>query len=792
MSNLFSTWRIGHKIWAGFTIVLFIMAAISMAALMSLSNVKKPVSEMVQVRQPAVLLSKDLTSSLHQTASSLGFYLSTKEQQHKTGYQQNLLLTEQRLSRLKALSVVQTDSESNILVEKLAIDLAEFRSLGDRLLDTTTSFEKNFPGIAYANENLNPLSRVMSQLASQMIMSEQEEDADETRKELLIKIAELRYTWSNVMNGVRGYLAFRSDAAFNDLDLYFTRTKSVVESIAAMEDELTLDQADSLEQFSTLYQQYDNNIKQLVKIHGSNRWQTDAWLVREDIEPLFKKIDSALETLVKRQEAAIAETSQALTETSEQTTQLVGILLIAGLLIGTLLAWVIIRNITRPLSEAAYAMNDIAQGEGDLTNRLKFRNSDEIGQMANSFNEFTDKIQKMVRQTSDSTSEVISAVVQASENTRLIGEKILEQETETEQVASAISVISNSITEVASNAVSADEAAQAARREADNGQRIVTETAASIQILSDEVRSAAEVIGKVEKGSEEIGSVLDVIKAIAEQTNLLALNAAIEAARAGEQGRGFAVVADEVRNLASRTQKSTGEIEQMINRLQESTREAVTAMESGQKRANENLKQANSARESLESITSAISTISSMNGQIATAVEHQRNMAGEIDQSINMISQGSQDTATHSRDNGETIERLGELAAKLQSVVGQFKLAGDARFDFENAKSAHRAWKTRLRGFLDGRASLSQKEAVSHHDCVLGKWYYSEGLSKFGNISEMRQLEEPHQELHKIIKNIVSLKESGKGDEAEQLFARVDDLSSQIINLLDHVEQKVA
>jgi len=675
---MFSTLKIRHKIWIGFAALLLILAVISLQTLKSLSSVDQSVVEMVQIRQPAALLSKELSTSIHQTASALGFFLSTGEQQHREGFLQGLTRSEDLLSQLREHQAVASDQQSATLVDDLAADLSRFRSLGDRLLETATSYEKNFPGIAYANADLNPLSRIMVQLTSQMISSEQEEEANEERRRILTLFSDLRYAWSNVMSSIRGYLAFRSDAVINDLTLYLERTDQLLEKLDEYEYELTLDQADSLEQFKGHLVTYKANIEQMKQIHGGDQWRTDAWLVRSEASPLFEKIDQKLQTLERLQAEAISSTNDNLLDETAGTTSMVSALLILGLVIGLLMSWLIGRSISRPLCEVVRALDDIAHGEGDLTRRLESRSRDEIGHLAESFNTFIAKIQGLVQHTARATAGVISAVDETTRNTGDITQRILTQETETEQVATAVQQMVATISEVADNASNASEATRSATEEAANGHRTVEETARSIQALQQEISEAAQIIGQVEKNSEGIGSVLDVIKGIAEQTNLLALNAAIEAARAGEQGRGFAVVADEVRNLANRTQQSAGEIEEMIKSLQENTRQAVSAIDGGCHTAQQNVGQANSARASLDAITTAIQTINDMNLQIARASEQQSTVSEEINRSIVSISQGSKEAASLAEQSLGSTGHLEKLASELQQIVQQFKIGNEA------------------------------------------------------------------------------------------------------------------
>jgi methyl-accepting chemotaxis protein len=347
---------------------------------------------------------------------------------------------------------------------------------------------------------------------------------------------------------------------------------------------------------------------------------------------------------------------------------------------------------------------------------------------------------------------------------------------------------------VAHNAVQAAKASGMADSEAAKGRHVVNDAVGSIKQLADDIEDTSNTINALEVESKNIGTVLNVIQGIAEQTNLLALNAAIEAARAGESGRGFAVVADEVRSLAQRSQESTEEIKQIIDRLQSGARTAVDKMERGRNQANLTVEQAEQAGQALDAITNAIMSINDMNTQIASAAEEQSAVAEEINRNVVTIAKVADETAASAQQTTDTSGELAALAMELHELISEFHLDDEhsRSLDLSKAKSAHKAWKARLRGFLDGRESLSLNEAVSHKHCVLGKWYYSEGLQQYGNIRAMQELEQPHAELHKLIRDIIEQKEQGQMQKAEQLYEKVGPLSEKILRLLDAVERAAA
>lgn len=350
-------------------------------------------------------------------------------------------------------------------------------------------------------------------------------------------------------------------------------------------------------------------------------------------------------------------------------------LIVAGIAIalGLLVAALVARGIVRPIRVAVDAMRDIAAGEGDLTRRLEERGRNEVAELGQAFNQFAEKVRRLVSEVAGSTSQVAAAAEEMSAITDEFNRDVAQQRHEIEQVATAMNEMTATVQDVARNAAQAAASAQAADREAQQGQQVVHETISSIESVSVEVEHTASAIQRLEADSQSISAVLEVIRGVAEQTNLLALNAAIEAARAGEQGRGFAVVADEVRTLASRTQQSTLEIQQVIEQLQSGARNAAEVMHRGRAQVDSSVLQAQQAGSSLTSITSAVASISDMNVQIASAAEQQSAVSDEISQNVVNINQVADRVTEAAGQTAQASSQLAHLAAGLQSLVGQFK-----------------------------------------------------------------------------------------------------------------------
>jgi len=345
---------------------------------------------------------------------------------------------------------------------------------------------------------------------------------------------------------------------------------------------------------------------------------------------------------------------------------------VLALLIGLLAAWLITRQITRPLADTLAVVRNIAAG--DLTDQRRIQRKDEIGALQQGVMGMAATLRELIGGIRDSVTQMASAAEQLSAVTEQTSAGMNGQKVETDQVATAMHEMSATVQEVARNAEDASQAASEADHEARAGDAVVSEAASQIKRLSEEMLRSTEAMTRLESESNRIGSVMDVIKTVAEQTNLLALNAAIEAARAGEAGRGFAVVADEVRGLAQRTQKSTEEIEQLVAALQQGTQQVAVAMQNSHELTESSVELTRKAGLALNDITAKVSNIQAMNQQIATAAEEQSAVAEEISRSVVNVRDISEQTATASDETAASSIELARLGNELQAMVSRFRV----------------------------------------------------------------------------------------------------------------------
>ncbi|MDQ1291042.1 MAG: methyl-accepting chemotaxis protein, partial [Nitrospirota bacterium] len=330
--------------------------------------------------------------------------------------------------------------------------------------------------------------------------------------------------------------------------------------------------------------------------------------------------------------------------------------------------------ILNPINQMMLISKDIAQGEGDLTKRVPVHGTDEIATMGGYFNLFIEKLQKMIGKVAHVTDKVASASVELSATAEEISKGTDTLTSRASQTAAAVEEMNATVSQVAQNSGKAATLAQETVKTAKDGGSVVSDTISGMQQLSDAVSSSATIISELGKSSDQIGEIVRVIEDIADQTNLLALNAAIEAARAGEQGRGFAVVADEVRKLAERTTKATKEIGDMIRQIQQDTRGAVESMQQGTVKVTSGVDLVNKTGEALARIVEMVSESADMIRQIAVASEEQSVATQQIANDIENVAKVTKESASGANESAKASNDLSQLATELQGIVGSFKL----------------------------------------------------------------------------------------------------------------------
>jgi len=383
----------------------------------------------------------------------------------------------------------------------------------------------------------------------------------------------------------------------------------------------------------------------------------------------FKQAFKAFENTITQDFEASLEKS----ENAARTALLMGVFITTGLaLVLSLLGWVVSRSITANIGQVIGSLREMAEGGGDLRVRLQSSQQDEVGELVEEFNRFVDQLQGLIKEIRTSVDELDRSAGEMLAITAQSRESVLRQQQDIDQVATAIEEIAASAREVSTGTREASEQAAHADGRGAEGKAVFQRVVTTIDSLAEHVSQASNVVIQLARESENIGTVLDVIKNIAEQTNLLALNAAIEAARAGEQGRGFAVVADEVRTLASRTQESTQEIQEIIERLQSGAGTAEKVMREGQEKAESSVNEMRTADTVLDEIAQALARINETNRSMADAAAQQAGVVEDINQRVVTIN----DVAARTVEDGERLNQSGETVhrhtERLQKLVSRF------------------------------------------------------------------------------------------------------------------------
>ena len=588
----------------------------------------------------------------------------------------------------------------------------------------------------------------------------------------------------HLSEAVRAYKNYLIRKDNRQIALFKEQTGKLEETLSAFEKIGVTDEVrQALSAARDKLQNYRPAIEQLILARSTSN----------DIEKidasLAKGIDRPLEDSMRKL-MTIAQTNYDArrTELAAQSKQLLwvqfGVCGIVGLLVA-LLGILIARRLTRRLGLLSTAMSRVA--EKDLTSRVTVQGNDELGDMGTTFNDMMTGMEEMVK-------SIQLAVLSLTDKSKelLFGAEIMAKDADevagqAGTVATAGEEMAATSTEIANNCIMAAESSQIANQTALTGAEVIERTVQVMRRIADKVKESALTVEGLGSRSDQIGAIVGTIEDIADQTNLLALNAAIEAARAGEHGRGFAVVADEVRALAERTTRATKEIGEMIKSIQQETKGAVNTMEDGVREVETGTSEAGKSGEALAEILQQINTVSLQVSQIATAAEQQTATTSEISGNILQITTVTQETAELAKTSTQAAGDLVQLAENLQSDCRKFITEGSDLFILELAKSDHKAFVDNVEAVLKGKRQQDGAALSTHLTCRFGKWYASEGKQKCGHIASYQAINAPHEQLHNLARRIVDAVNGGNQAQAEQLFPQLINLSKEIRYLLDEM-----
>jgi methyl-accepting chemotaxis protein len=432
----------------------------------------------------------------------------------------------------------------------------------------------------------------------------------------------------------------------------------------------------------------------------------------------------------------------------------------------------------------------IAEGNIDLTKRIEHRGNDEFGELANWLNNMIERMHDIIDRVSNDTVRVSSTATTILGNAQFVATASHDAAQQTATVATASEEMAATSHDIAHNCLAAASASQDSSEKAHVGSGVIQESIRIMSRIAEQVMVAAKAIDELGYQSNRIGEIVGAIEDIADQTNLLALNAAIEAARAGEQGRGFAVVADEVRALAERTTKATREIARMIETIQQHTKEAVDTMQLGVREVTKGTEEARHSGESLREILEQIDCVSQQISQIATAAEEQTATTGEISNSIQQLDATMDKTAQNARESTDEAVELGQLAEDLQQLVKSFRTRSSDVLILDIAKNDHRLFVNRIHAAIQGSLKLDATEVADSHQCRLGTWYDGDGKQLFGHLQSFRAIDGPHERFHAMGKEAVAAANAGNRDRALELEGQINELSHKIVEGLSAIKHE--
>lgn len=660
-----------RQIWVGFSSVLLLIIIVSAISLFRLIQLQDQATDIAEYSQPAMLSALTLKENIQSTTSLMSLYIINKTPEYEKLFKQEVSKLQEVLTEYKGLPAVQNDTKMQQASDELDTQIQQFVEHQKRIDFLNKNFIENYPALKIANREINTRHQQSLQIFSDMVNSEFDESPTEQRRDLLQLINDVRQNWMITVTLFRTFLANPSTDRIDQINIYITQNSNLMKKLSANEEIFTFEQSEGLASLKSISVDYFKYLKEIFSIHKKGLWREDVSLIKKNIRPLTNKIGIQIDSIIDYQKSQVKTGNNELIAKTKSTITYIIIALIVALVVGFAAAQFTCKQINCIVREINRILNNILSG--DFSSKMNEHRAGDIGLLGGTVNHFSSQMENIIHEIQLSVSDLKTASSNLSSVTESTTDNIMQQNRETELVSTAAEQMSITSNEVAQNTASAADSSRQADINAKSGSEISAKALDGITHLVENLGNSASVLQTLQNDTNDISMVLDVIREISEQTNLLALNAAIEAARAGEQGRGFAVVADEVRTLASRTQESTDQIKNLIDRLQSGANNAVNAMTSSIEEAQNNSSQVGEVAISLDKIKEEILSINTVLTQVASASEQQSATSHEI--ANNIVSIGSiADKAAQGTQSLQTAEQdLDKITHRLDNVISVFK-----------------------------------------------------------------------------------------------------------------------